>query len=173
MLNIAAVCIVITALLAYLNYRFFKMPTTIGVMAASLVFSLALVALDALGFAHALREYEVSLVRAIDFSDVLMQGMLAMVVAGLIIGNDGRALAMSDTTRHYVDMFWELIDEILNATLFVLMGMEVCWSPSHSRTAWLPSWPCWSRCWRALSLWAYRYGSDHSALTCLLAPGRC
>ncbi len=48
-----------------------------------------------------------------------------MVVAGLIIGNHGRALAMSDTTRRYLDMFWELIDEILNATLFVLIGMEV------------------------------------------------
>ncbi len=32
---------------------------------------------------------------------------------------------MSDTTRRYVDMFWELIDEILNAVLFVLIGMEV------------------------------------------------
>jgi CPA1 family monovalent cation:H+ antiporter len=52
-------------------------------------------------------------------------GPLAMVVAGLIIGNHGRALAMSDTTRRYLDMFWELIDEILNATLFVLIGMEV------------------------------------------------
>jgi hypothetical protein len=48
-----------------------------------------------------------------------------MVVVGLIIGNDGRALAMSDTTRHYVDMFWGLVDEILNAVLFVLLGMEV------------------------------------------------
>jgi CPA1 family monovalent cation:H+ antiporter len=48
-----------------------------------------------------------------------------MVVAGLIIGNHGRALAMSDTTRRYLDMFWELIDEILNALLFVLIGMEV------------------------------------------------
>jgi len=32
---------------------------------------------------------------------------------------------MSDTTRRYLDMFWELIDEILNAVLFVLIGMEV------------------------------------------------
>jgi CPA1 family monovalent cation:H+ antiporter len=54
-----------------------------------------------------------------------VSGPLAMVVAGLIIGNHGRALAMSDTTRRYLDMFWELIDEILNATLFVLIGMEV------------------------------------------------
>jgi CPA1 family monovalent cation:H+ antiporter len=54
-----------------------------------------------------------------------VSGPLAMVVVGLIIGNGGRALAMSDTTRHYVDLFWELIDEILNAVLFVLIGMEV------------------------------------------------
>ncbi|MGP1677602.1 MAG: cation:proton antiporter [Burkholderiales bacterium] len=307
MLNIAAVCLVITALLAYLNHRFVGMPTTIGVMAAALAFSLALVGLDAMGVAHGLRVYEESLLRSIDFSDVLMQGMLslllfaaalhvdlsalstyrwpvgamavlgtllstlavgygmwfalplaglhlplmycllfgalisptdpiavmgilksagaprelelviageslfndgvgvvifslllgmqvsgvtptpgqglelllheagggllfglalgyvtfrllksvdnyqvevlltlaavtggyalasalhvsgplAMVVAGLIIGNHGRALAMSVTTRRYLDMFWELVDEILNATLFVLIGMEV------------------------------------------------
>ena len=48
-----------------------------------------------------------------------------MVVTGLIVGNGGRALAMSDTTRRYVDLFWELVDEILNAVLFVLIGMEV------------------------------------------------
>lgn len=307
MLNVAAACLVITALLAYLNHRFVGMPTTIGVMATALVISLALVGLDAIGMAHSLRAYEESLLRSIDFSDVLMQGMLslllfagalhvdlselkayrwqvgvlavlgtvlstfavgfgmwfalplaglhlpliycllfgalisptdpiavmgilktahapkelelviaseslfndgvgvvmfsllagmaasgltptpgegaelllreaggglffglvlgyvtfcllksvdnyqvevlltlaavtggyalastlhvsgplAMVVAGLIIGNQGRALAMSDTTRRYLDMFWELIDEILNATLFVLIGMEV------------------------------------------------
>ncbi|MBE0621134.1 MAG: sodium:proton antiporter [Burkholderiales bacterium] len=307
MLNIAATCLVITALLAYLNHRFVRLPTTIGVMAAALVFSLALVGLDAVGVAHGLRQYEESLLRSIDFSDVLMQGMLslllfagalhvdlselstyrwpvaamavlgtllstvavgygmwfalplvglhmplihcllfgalisptdpiavmgilksagapkelelviageslfndgvgvvifslllgmlvsgvtptpgqglemllheagggllfglalgyvtfrllksvdnyqvevlltlaavtggyalasglhvsgplAMVVAGLIIGNHGRALAMSDTTRRYLDMFWELVDVILNAILFVLIGMEV------------------------------------------------
>lgn len=307
MLDIAAACLVITALLAYLNHRFVGLPTTIGVMVTALVFSLALVGLDALGVAHGLREYEESLLRSIDFSDVLMQGMLslllfagalhvdlkelrnhrwpvgalavfgtllstlavgygmwfalplvglqlpliycllfgalisptdpiavmgilksaaapkelelviageslfndgvgvvifslllgvlvsgatptpgqgfglllheagggllfglalgyvtfrllksvdnyqvevlltlaaviggyalagrlhvsgplAMVVTGLIIGNDGRARAMSDTTRRYLDMFWELIDEILNAMLFVLIGMEV------------------------------------------------
>jgi Na+:H+ antiporter len=307
MLDIVAVCLVITALLAYLNHRIVGLPTTIGVMATALVLSLALVGLDALGVAHGLRQNEESLLRSINFSEVLMQGMLslllfagalhvdlselkayrwpvaalavlgtllstlavgygmwlalplvglhlpllhcllfgalisptdpiavmgilksagapkelelviageslfndgvgvviftlilgmvvsglrptpgqglelllheagggllfglvlgyltfvllksvdnyqvevlltlaavtggyalagqldvsgplAMVVAGLIIGNQGRALAMSDTTRRYLDMFWELIDEILNATLFVLIGMEV------------------------------------------------
>jgi len=307
MLDIAATCLVVTALLAYLNYRFVRLPTTIGVMAIALVLSLVIVALDVAGVSHALRTYEESLLRSIDFSDVLMQGMLslllfagalhvdlselkalrwpvaslaligtmvstlivgyglwaalpwvglelpfmycllfgalisptdpiavmgilksagapknlehviageslfndgvgvvifalllgvlgsgsapttgsalallareagggiafdlvlgyvtyrllksvdeyqvevlltlaavtggyalasrlhisgplAMVVSGLIIGNQGRALAMSDTTRHHLDMFWELLDEILNAVLFVLIGMEV------------------------------------------------
>jgi monovalent cation:H+ antiporter, CPA1 family len=47
-----------------------------------------------------------------------LSGPLAMVMMGLMLGNRGRALAMSDQTRHYVDLFWELIDEILNAILF-------------------------------------------------------
>jgi len=307
MLDIAAACLVVTALLAYLNYRFVHLPTAIGVMVIALGLSLVIVALDVVGVSHALRTYEESLLRSIDFSDVLMQGMLslllfagalhvdlselkalrwpvaslaligtlvstlivgygiwaalpwvglelplmycllfgalisptdpiavmgivksagapknlehviageslfndgvgiviftlllgmlvsgneptagsalallareagggiafglvlgyityrllksvneyqvevlltlaavtggyalarylhisgplAMVVTGLIIGNQGRALAMSDTTRRYLDMFWELLDEILNAVLFVLIGMEV------------------------------------------------
>jgi len=54
-----------------------------------------------------------------------LSGPLAMVMIGLMIGNHGRSMAMSDKTRHYVDLFWELIDEILNAILFVLIGLEV------------------------------------------------
>lgn len=54
-----------------------------------------------------------------------VSGPLAMVVMGLIIGNQGRSHAMSDETERNVDMFWELIDEILNAVLFVLIGLEV------------------------------------------------
>ncbi|MQA89228.1 MAG: sodium:proton antiporter [Gemmatimonas sp.] len=54
-----------------------------------------------------------------------LSGPLAMVVAGLLLGNRGRALAMSETTRDRLDNFWELIDEILNAILFVLIGVEV------------------------------------------------
>jgi CPA1 family monovalent cation:H+ antiporter len=50
---------------------------------------------------------------------------IAIVVAGLLIGNHGRKSAMSDRTREHLDTFWELIDEILNAVLFVLIGMEV------------------------------------------------
>ena len=307
MFDIAAVCLVLTACLAYINLRFVGLPTTIGVMMSALALSLVIVGLDAAGVDYGLRQYEESFLRSIDFSDVLMQGMLslllfaaamhvdlselrayrwqvgalaivstvlstlavgfvtwyalpfaglslpliycllfgalisptdpiavmgilktagapkslesviageslfndgvgvvvfslllgtlvsgvtpslgaglellaheagggvvfglvlgyvtvrllksvdnyqvevlltlaavmggyafasrlhvsgplAMVVAGLMVGNGGRALAMSDETRHYVDLFWELIDEILNAVLFVLIGMEV------------------------------------------------
>jgi CPA1 family monovalent cation:H+ antiporter len=50
---------------------------------------------------------------------------IAAVVAGLLIGNQGRTDAMSTTTIEYIDKFWELMDEILNAVLFVLIGLEV------------------------------------------------
>jgi CPA1 family monovalent cation:H+ antiporter len=305
MLETAAVCLTVTALLAWLNHRFVGLPSTIGVMTAALAISLALLGLDALGIGRTAHDHAVALLRSIDFSTVLMQGMLsfllfagalhvnlaelkayrwqvgglalvgtvvstvlvgaglrlvlpwtglelpwlhcllfgalisptdpiavmgilrsaaapknvesviegeslfndgvavvvfslllamlvegrtpepgpalllllreagggilfgaalgfvtyrllksvdqysvevlltlaavmggyalasrlhvsgplAMVVAGVIIGNSGRALAMSDATRLYVDMFWELLDEILNAVLFVLLGL--------------------------------------------------
>ena len=307
MLDIAASLLVLTALLSYVNQRWLGLPTTIGVMATSLVLSLALVGLDAIGLAGSLHAREAGLIRSIDFSELLMQGMLslllfagalhvdikslrdyrwqvgllafvgtalstavvgfalwgvlgliglpvpllecllfgalisptdpiavigilksagaprnlevviageslfndgvgvvifslllgmavdggapslghagrlllqeaggglvygwglgyvtywmlrsidhyqvevlltlaaviggyalanhlhvsgplAMVVVGLIVGNKGRAEALSDTTRHHVDLFWELLDDILNAVLFVLVGMEV------------------------------------------------
>lgn len=54
-----------------------------------------------------------------------ISGPIAMVIAGLIIGNHGRLFAMSQTTTEHLDSFWELIDEILNALLFVLIGMEL------------------------------------------------
>jgi CPA1 family monovalent cation:H+ antiporter len=52
-------------------------------------------------------------------------GPLAIVAAGLLIGNQGRTFAMSEVTRKNLDTFWELIDEILNALLFILIGLEV------------------------------------------------
>jgi len=54
-----------------------------------------------------------------------LSGPIAIVVAGLLIGNHGRLLAMSDRTRKNLDTFWELVDEVLNAVLFVLIGLEV------------------------------------------------
>ena len=58
-------------------------------------------------------------------SAIHVSGPIAMVIAGLLIGNHGRGLAMSDSTREHLDSFWELIDEILNAVLFLLIGLEV------------------------------------------------
>jgi CPA1 family monovalent cation:H+ antiporter len=54
-----------------------------------------------------------------------LSGPIAMVIAGLLIGNQGRKYAMSPTTVEHLDLFWELIDEILNAMLFVLIGLEI------------------------------------------------
>jgi len=54
-----------------------------------------------------------------------VSGPLAMVAIGLLIGNEGRAFAMSAQTRERLDMFWQLLDEILNGVLFVLIGLEI------------------------------------------------
>jgi len=54
-----------------------------------------------------------------------LSGPIAMVVAGMFIGNRGVKYAMSKETRDYVLTFWTLIDEILNSVLFLLIGLEV------------------------------------------------
>ncbi len=54
-----------------------------------------------------------------------ISGALAMVVAGLMIGSSARESAMSEATQQRLDEFWELVDEFLNAVLFVLIGIEV------------------------------------------------
>jgi CPA1 family monovalent cation:H+ antiporter len=54
---------------------------------------------------------------------------IAAVVAGLVVGNHGRRLAMSDRNRVQVDVFWQLVDEILNAVLFLMIGLAVILVP--------------------------------------------
>ena len=54
-----------------------------------------------------------------------LSGPIAMVVAGVFIGNTGKEFAMSEKTRQHVTDFWHLIDEILNAALFILIGFQV------------------------------------------------
>lgn len=54
-----------------------------------------------------------------------LSGALAMVIAGLMVGGSGREFSMSAKTRDRLDDFWELVDEFLNAILFVLIGIEV------------------------------------------------
>lgn len=52
-------------------------------------------------------------------------GPLAVVVAGLMLGNHGRQFAMSEKTERQLDAFWEMVDEVLNAVLFLLVGLEL------------------------------------------------
>lgn len=96
------------ALGAFLGYLTFRLMKSIDHYQTEVLLSLALVMG---GYA---------LASALHFS-----GPLAVVVAGLFIGNTGRSEAMSSETVEYVDKFWELIDEMLNALLFVLIGLEI------------------------------------------------
>jgi len=54
-----------------------------------------------------------------------LSGPIAVVIAGLFIGNHGTRFAMSDKTRDHVQKFWSLLDEIINSALFLLIGFEV------------------------------------------------
>lgn len=54
-----------------------------------------------------------------------VSGPLAVVAAGLLIGDRGPRFAMSARTQTYVFALWTLIDEILNSVLFLLIGLEV------------------------------------------------
>jgi CPA1 family monovalent cation:H+ antiporter len=59
-----------------------------------------------------------------------ISGPLTMVAAGLVIGNYGKAIAMSASDKDYLDKFWELIDEILNGILFLIIGFEILLIPN-------------------------------------------
>lgn len=54
-----------------------------------------------------------------------MSGPIAMVIAGLLIGNNGKQFAMSKKTVQHLDDFWDLVDSVLNSILFVLIGLEL------------------------------------------------
>ena len=58
-------------------------------------------------------------------SAIHVSGPIAMVIAGLFIGNHGTRFAMSEATRDHVDKFWSLLDEVLNSVLFLAIGFEV------------------------------------------------
>ena len=79
MLHIVAVLLVLTAAFSYLNHRYLRWPMTIGVMAIALAVSLAIIGLDKLGF-DTLSGRQHRLLMSIDFTDVLMQGMLSFLL---------------------------------------------------------------------------------------------
>jgi CPA1 family monovalent cation:H+ antiporter len=64
-------------------------------------------------------------------------GPIAVVTAGLLIGERGPTHAMSETTRQYLFSFWELIDGILNSVLFLLIGLELVVINIELRYGWL------------------------------------
>jgi CPA1 family monovalent cation:H+ antiporter len=70
-------------------------------------------------------------------SSMHMSGPLCMVAAGLVTGHRSKSLAMSENTAAYVDRFWVLIDGLLNAILFVLIGLELVVLDFEARYIWL------------------------------------
>ncbi|WP_409433437.1 cation:proton antiporter [Litorimonas sp. RW-G-Af-16] len=91
----------------------FKMMARIDEHAIEILISLALVA------------GTYALAQRINILGHHLSGPIAVVVAGLMIGNKGAAFAMSDHTRQYLFGFWEMVDEILNSVLFLLIGLEI------------------------------------------------
>ena len=88
-LEISAIFLSITALLSYVNHRFIGLPTTIGVMVISMLLSIGAIFLGFLGFDQII-DYEVSLLNQLDFTEVLLDGMLSMLLfAGALHVNVG------------------------------------------------------------------------------------
>ncbi|MGV7105270.1 cation:proton antiporter [Flavobacterium sp. U410] len=58
---------------------------------------------------------------------------LAMVIAGITIGNYGKKVAMSEQTKDYLEKFWEIVDEIMNAVLFLYIGFELLLLPDLTK----------------------------------------
>ena len=164
-LTIFTILISLSAVFSFINYLYFHLPRTIGLMLFALVLFIVLMRIAAGGPGISIGQsallfakeafggiliglaigwiayqmlkrvdnYQVEVLITLglvmggyDFAHRLhTSGPLAIVAAGLLIGNHGRAFAMSETTRKNLDTFWELIDEILNAVLFILIGIEV------------------------------------------------
>lgn len=91
-LNIASLLLTVSALFAYINFRFIRLPTTIGIMVISLVFSVVLVLLSKFGYSEGV-EYARGILSDIDFNHTLMHGMLSFLLfAGALHINLGRLI---------------------------------------------------------------------------------
>jgi Na+:H+ antiporter len=137
--DIIAILITVTAIFSFLNVRYFRLPSTIGVLAIALIFS-ALVIVAGKAGVPSVDIAAAGFLKHIDFNRVLLHGLLAyllfagglnlkipqlsdqkgeiallstlgvaisiaIVVARLLIGNEGREKAMSDETRSHLDVF--------------------------------------------------------------------
>jgi len=97
----------------------------VGVVVFTVVVAVAVGGNGHGGDVGALFVAELFFTEAVGGAGLHMSGPIAMVVAGLFIGNKGMKHAVSETTRDYIRKFWSLIDEILNSVLFLLIGLEV------------------------------------------------
>ncbi|MFA5529731.1 MAG: hypothetical protein WDA11_03595, partial [Thiohalomonadaceae bacterium] len=79
MLNLAALLVTLAAVFSWLNYRFVRLPSTIGLMLIALLLSLVVVAAGAVGLAD-LEQHAEALLAQIDFSTALMHGMLSFLL---------------------------------------------------------------------------------------------
>ena len=143
--DIAAALILLAAVFGYLNHRFLGLPRTIGLTVMGAVASVVVVVMDNVisgaGGSHAIRTF----LEDIDFRFVLMEGMLSFLLFAGALHTDIHEMRRSkwsigvitvvgvllstaivgSGTRDFVTKFWSLIDEILNAVLFLLIGIEV------------------------------------------------
>jgi CPA1 family monovalent cation:H+ antiporter len=131
------VLFVVTLEVARMGAQDFTLSHAVAVFARETLGGLALGTALGLGAAWLLRtidnyQVEVLLTLALVAGGTALatrlhtSGPLAMVMAGLLVGHFSRSGAvMSDESQEYVNKFWELVDEVLNALLFVLMGLEV------------------------------------------------
>ena len=135
--GVGVVLFVVTLEVALLGPQDFTIGHALSVFARETVGGLALGTALGLGTAWLLRtidnyQVEVLLTLAVVAGGTALatrlhtSGPLAMVMAGLLVGHFSRTGgAMSEESQAYLDKFWELVDEVLNALLFVLMGLEV------------------------------------------------
>lgn len=135
--GVGVVLFVVALEVAVMGQQQVTLTHALGVFAREALGGLALGTALGLGAARLLRtidnyQVEVLLTLAVVAGGTALaarlhtSGPLAMVMAGLLVGHFSRSGGvMSDTSRDYVDKFWELVDEVLNALLFVLMGLEV------------------------------------------------
>ncbi|MEE9445380.1 MAG: cation:proton antiporter, partial [Cocleimonas sp.] len=78
-----AILISLAAIFSYINYRFLKIPSTIGLLAIALLMSLGIVLLGKMGLP--IEDQARELLKGIDFNEALMQGMLsALLFAGAL-----------------------------------------------------------------------------------------
>ncbi|MFC3835681.1 MULTISPECIES: cation:proton antiporter [Deinococcus] len=96
MLTAFAVLLCFTAVLAYLNERFVKLPTTVGVTLAGALASAILIGLDALNLIPGVRDWAAALLQTLNFTDFVLNGILSLLLfAGALSLNAGQMLRQS------------------------------------------------------------------------------